>query len=123
MRIIIVLSFLFLFAQCKPGSDAGSASAGGGSSYEDYCVSFDTALNGVFEAKGMNGTMTWFGGREGTVDILGEDYNDMTCTFKITDCENGNVSMICNGGVFDTQILLFSPDSIEVNMMVYTRVK
>ena len=120
MRIVFALSIVFLFAQCQPGPGDSNGKV---FSYEDYCISIDKALNGAFEARGMTGTMTWTGGREGSVEIAGEDYNDMTCTYTVSNCQNGDMRMICDGGVFNTQIQLFSLDSIAVNKKVYTRVK
>lgn len=92
-------------------------------SYDDLCNSFNRALNGVFSSRYSEGTMTWKGGVKGTVEIAGADYNDMTCTYTVSDCSLGTVNMICDNSAYDTQILLFSPDSIKVGDAPYTRVK
>ena len=90
--------------------------------YETYCNSFNTALNGVFHDPTTEGTFTWKGGVAGTVEIAGAGYNDITCTYTVTDCEEGSVSMNCDGGGYDTQILLYTPDSIMVGQTVFVRV-
>lgn len=89
---------------------------------DPYCASFDQALNGVFKSIWQEGSMVWKGGTKGTVEIIGADFNEMTCEFEVISCEDGQISMLCNGSVFNTSIDLYSPDSIKINQMVYVRV-
>ena len=93
------------------------------STEEEFCKSFDIALNGTFKNDFQEGTMTWSGGREGTVEIAGVDYNEMTCTYKVPVCADGEIHMLCNGAAYNTAISLFTADSIMLGTTIYTRVK
>jgi len=101
----------------EAASDASTASE------EDYCASFDIALNGVFKTAYQEGTMTWKGGRKGSVEIAGVDFNEMTCTYNVPICGDAKIDMICNQAAYTTDILLFTPDSIMLGQTIYTRVK
>jgi len=67
--------------------------------------------------------MTWTGGREGSVEISGVDYNEMTCTYKVPVCADGIINMICNGAAYNTSISIFTVDSILLGTTTYTRIK
>ncbi len=125
MRIYIIVSILFLLAACKPSNvvNGSSATAITNTTVPDYCASFDIAFNGVFSDGFSEGTMTWKGGTEGTLEISGIDYNEMTCTYKVTNCELGQISMICNQSGYDTTVDLYTADSIRLGTTIYTRVK
>lgn len=90
---------------------------------EEFCKSFDIALNGAFKNDFQEGTMTWKGGREGTVEIAGVDYNEMTCTYTVPVCADGMISMMCNGAAYNTAVTLYTADSMMLGNTIYTRVK
>ena len=129
MRIVFLIFFVSIIYSCNQGSNnrgggnQGASNVPGELTYDQYCASFNRALNGVFVNKDMEGTMTWSGGVKGQVDVAGPDYNDVTCTYEITDCTKGAITMICDGGGYNTSISLFSPDSIWVGQTPYTRLK
>jgi len=121
-RFILLISIAAVISCGQPSGKSGVAGEVS-SNYEDYCASFTTALNGVFSTPHARGTMTWIGGLQGSVEIGGADYNDMTCTYVIEDCENGIIKMNCDGAGYDTEISLFTPDSIKLGPTTYTRVR
>jgi len=67
--------------------------------------------------------MTWTGGLEGSVEIAGQDYNEMTCTYKIPDCAQTTINMICNQSGYNTNLIIYTQDSMMLGTTVYTRVK
>lgn len=79
------------------------------------------ALSGSFQTNHMEGTMTWSGGLSGTVEISGLDYNDMTCTYTIPDCTTGVIQMNCNGAGYNTNLIVFSKDSMQLGPTAYSR--
>ena len=119
MRLYYISIFVMLLFSCKPatkgpsstsfesivGNNAPSALAT--IDQTKFCESFDITLNGVFSDGFSEGTMTWKGGREGTVEIMGVDYNEMICSYKITNCSLGQISMICNQSAYDTTMDLY----------------
>ena len=137
MRLYSISIFLLCLFSCKPSNEAVAP----GSTFEvvtsqstgaavttlidqaRFCKSFDLALNGVFSDNFSEGTMTWSGGTEGTVEISGVDYNEMTCSYKVTDCATGQISMVCNQSAYNTTMDLYTADSIKLGTTVYTRGK
>lgn len=89
----------------------------------DKCELIDKTLVGVFSNDLQEGTMTWSGGLNGSVDIAGPDYNDIVCTYIISDCESNQINMNCNGAPYDSELIVYNRDSMKLGMIVYTRVK
>lgn len=116
-KIVFVISVLFLFASCaqKKEQTYGEVS--------DRCTLIDQTLIGIFSNPYQEGTMTFTGGLNGSVDIAGQDYNDIVCTYIITDCESNKMSMNCNGAPYESDLFVYTRDSIMVGMTTYTRVK
>lgn len=90
---------------------------------EDPCLLIDQTLIGTFRSPIMDGTMTFSGGVKGTVDISGNDYNDITCSYNIDDCSGKNMSMLCDGSSYTAEFEIYSRDSIRVDALRYSRVK
>ena len=85
------------------------------------CDPFASALNGTFSSPYLDGTWQFNGGLNGTVDIAGIDFNDITCTYSVVDCSIGSVDMDCQGQTTNVIIELFSQDSIKIGPTVYLR--
>jgi len=90
---------------------------------EDPCLRIDQTLIGSFRNPIMEGTMTFSGGVKGSVDISGNDYNDITCTYTIDDCTGTKMNMLCDGSAYMAEFEIFNRDSIRVDAMIYSRVK
>ncbi len=90
---------------------------------EDPCMRIDQTLIGTFKSPIMEGTMTFSGGVKGTVDISGNDYNDITCSYTIDDCAGTKISMLCDGSAYQAEFEIYNRDSIRVDAMRYGRVK
>jgi len=122
----MTISVCLISCDNKSGAIADGASTGASdntATEADYCRSFELTLNGAFESNFQSGSMTWTGGREGSVEISGVDYNEMTCTYKVPVCADGIINMICNGAAYNTSISIFTVDSILLGTTTYTRVK
>ncbi len=78
-------------------------------------------LNGKFQHDLNQGVVTWEGGLNGTIEFAGADYNDMICTYSISDCENGTINMTCDGAPFTTQVIIQASDTIMLNSNRYVR--
>ena len=78
-------------------------------------------LSGQYKHVANEGVVTWTGELEGSVDFSGVDYNDMTCTYKITDCKTGEIIMNCNGANFNTAIEVNEDNSIMLNSNLYNK--
>ncbi|MFT4565555.1 MAG: hypothetical protein ACI9FN_000508 [Saprospiraceae bacterium] len=90
---------------------------------DDPCLRIDQTLIGNFRSPIMEGTMTFSGGVKGTVDISGNDYNDITCSYTIEDCMGTKMSMLCDGSAYQAEFEIYNRDSIRVDAMSYGRVK
>ena len=112
----LILIFLLLIS-CNQNSRKANLNS------SDPCAKYGQALNGVFTSDLSDGTMTWVGGIKGEVDIQGAGYNDMTCTYEIVDCVNGNIDMLCVGSGYQTKVIVFSADSIELGDIPYYRME
>lgn len=135
MRLYFISLILLLLYSCKPSTEVEAPSAFESIVNSDapsaleainqtkFCESFDITLNGAFWDGFSDGKMTWSGGVEGTVEISGVDYNEMTCTYKVTNCALGQISMVCNQSAYDTTMDLYTADSIKLGTTVYTRVR
>jgi hypothetical protein len=88
---------------------------------KDPCDQINTLLNGEFVNPYREGRAIFKGGLEGTADIGGMDYNSMICTYVITDCETGAISMMCDNAPFNTNIIYMSKDSFELAGVLYYR--
>ncbi len=86
----------------------------------DPCSSY-SILKGKYKHDFNKGTVSWQGELTGTIEFTGEDYNDMICSYSITDCDNGSINMTCNGAPFATQIIIQAPDTILLNSNRYIR--
>lgn len=86
----------------------------------DPCASF-ALLNGQYKHDFNQGVVTWEGYLNGTIEFAGADYNDMICTYSITDCENGTINMTCDGAPFATQVIIQASDTIMLNSNRYIR--
>ncbi len=123
---ILFISLIALLASCNSSSTGGANQANTAPAVPteaDYCASINLALNGVFANPNQEGTMTWTGGTSGSVEIKGVDYNEMTCTYTVPNCEDGMISMICNTSMYDTYVQLYTPDSMLLGTTTYVRVK
>lgn len=122
---ILLISLIALLASCNSSSSGGTnqTATPAAPTEADYCASINTALNGVFRNPAQEGTMTWTGGTTGSVEIKGVDYNEMTCTYTVPNCEEGMVSMICNTSMYDTYLQLYTADSMLLGTTTYVRVK
>ncbi len=110
---------LFLIFSCKQQNQGSTETI----KSSDPCEKYTRTLNGVFAAPYMEGTMTWSGGLEGTVDIEGVDYNDIVCQYRIADCLNGTINMVCNESGYDTRLEIITQDSIRLDNIGYSRVQ
>jgi len=109
-RWIVIIITVFAFLQsCKEPPP-------------DPCDRYNL-ITGAFSTFGMEGTMTFSGGIDGRIDIRGLDYNDMTCTYQILNCETGQADMNCDGAGINRVLKVISADSIQVSQIVYVRVK
>ena len=123
LSLSIAISLILCLSACQPNQKASPVVDAQGNTEDDYCNSFNLALNGAFEAKFMEGTMIWQGGTEGTVEIRGVDFNEMTCSYIVPDCSVGQLSMNCDGSAYATSITLYTQDSMLLGTTIYTRVK
>ena len=89
----------------------------------DPCAVYEIALNGTYEARLMEGTMTFEGGMRGFMTAEGPDYNDMDCGYVILDCVEGTASMNCAGAPHETTLQAIASDTVIVSGVVYIRVK
>lgn len=88
---------------------------------DDPCQRYEL-LVGSFVKRGAEGTMTFSGGLDGTLEVTGEDYNDINCTYKIIDCNTGTTEYICAGSMsYQNRLIILSPDSIQIGQSYYTR--
>lgn len=86
------------------------------------CEMYST-IEGAYATSHMEGTFTFVkNGLAGTIEILGRDFNDMTCTYEITDCEAGVANMTCDGAPYQSKIIVISPDSVQIGNSVYVKV-
>ena len=90
---------------------------------DDPCLRIDQTLIGTFRNPIMEGSMTFTGGLKGSVDISGNDYNDITCTYTIDDCAGKNMNMLCDGSAYTAEFEIFNRDSIRVDAMHYGRLR
>lgn len=112
MKYIISLSLLLLLISCQSGQKKLTPC-------ERYGL-----LSGSYSNYASQGEFTFIkGGQEGTIEITGVDYNEMTCNYVIQNCENGQANMNCDGSSFDTRIVVMSADSVEINNQLYIRNK
>ena len=118
-----VLFFCLLFAIGCQNQPSSSSSIATPQNYQEYCDMLNKSLIGSFATRYAEGTMTWNGGLTGSVEIAGSDYNEMTCTYEIVNCETGSIKMICDGGVFNTTVEMISLDSMKINNTGYRRVQ
>lgn len=116
------LQFLF-FITCVLFACQQSPSSSNSTPQSDPCTIYNNTLNGVFASKYMEGTMTWNGGINGTVEITGVDYNDMTCMYTVPDCTVSQIRMNCNGAGYDTELIVYSVDSFKLGPTAYARVQ
>lgn len=121
MKFYFTFSLFTLILACNPNHSNNTTSKLSDSS--DPCSKYAETLNGAFAVSYMEGAMVWNGGLAGSVDIAGNDYNDMTCTYTVSDCIEGTVSMRCNTSLYDTRLIIYSRDSMLLGENVYTRVK
>ncbi|MEL6122690.1 MAG: hypothetical protein AAFR14_03140 [Bacteroidota bacterium] len=115
IQLATVVFVLLILLSCGPKKDNFGA-------IEDDCQKIDIALIGSFQTSHLEGTMTFSGGLNGSVEIAGLDYNDMTCTYIISDCSSQKMSMNCEGAPNETELEILSRDSIRVGLSIYTRV-
>lgn len=80
-------------------------------------------LNGPFETDYLEGVMKFSGGMSGTIEIVGVDYNDMDCTYTVTDCMTGQANMVCDGAAHQNTLRMISRDTVLIGESTYTRVK
>lgn len=109
----IVCLYLVFFASCEGLS---------GTKSQDPCDLYEY-LKGPFETDYLEGTMTFSGGMNGTIEIMGVDYNDMDCTYKITDCITGQADMVCDGAPHQSTLKMISKDTVLVGESTYIRAK
>ncbi len=115
----VLWSFLFsvtLLAACD-NSTKSDASA---TISTDPCAVYDQ-LKGPFSAGHMRGSMIFSGGLSGTMEVTGVDYNEMTCTYTITDCATGTADMKCDGAPYQTTITFDGADRIKIGSIPYDR--
>ncbi len=110
-----LLVTIFLITACKPGEPRVNSG--------DPCSKYEVWLNGIFSTDMIEGTMTFTGGLAGEMDVSGVDYNDVTCSYSVTDCTKGLVDMDCQGQVHQETILVYSADSIKIGARIYLRVE
>lgn len=87
---------------------------------KDDCSDY-RQLSGQYKHVANEGVVTWNGDLVGSVNFSGVDYNDMTCTYEITDCKTGEVIMNCNGANFNTAIEVNEDNSIMLNSNLYNK--
>lgn len=123
-KIFILCTILFSLTACNSKNSASTDSRTDAiEESSGPCAKYEQALSGIFSSKYMEGTMSWSGGISGTLEISGVDYNDMTCTYAVNDCIHGVINMNCNGGAYDTELIVYSADSIKLGPTAYFRVK
>ena len=125
--LALAMSWLMTSCENKTGAIANESSittnTSSAASTIGNCDKFERALNGDFANSFQVGTMSWSGGTNGQVEISGVDYNDITCTYTIPDCNDEVINMICNQAAYNTTIIVLSEDSIKLGTTTYTRVK
>ena len=103
----LIISFSLALFSCKFSKD-------------EYCNDY-LQLAGQYKHVVNEGVVTWTGELTGTVDFSGVDYNEMTCTYQITDCESGTILMNCEGADFPTTIIINEDQSIMLNSSIYKK--
>jgi len=88
---------------------------------KDSCSEY-TQLSGKYKHAVNEGVVTWTGELTGTVDFAGVDFNEMTCTYELIDCETGALKMNCNGADFETTVEIREDNSILLNTSLYKKI-
>lgn len=88
---------------------------------KDTCADY-TELSGQYKHAVNEGVVTWAGEFKGTVDFAGVDFNEMTCTYELIDCETGALKMNCNGADFETTVEIREDNSILLNSSLYKKI-
>jgi len=114
---LLLLCLVICVAACGGKKDKGLGDV------SDMCQLIDETLIGTFAVGYQEGIWVFSGGLNGSVDISGKDYNDITCNYIISDCSNNKISMNCNGAPYETDLVVYNRDSIKVGVTTYTRVK
>lgn len=113
MKNALPIFAFFLIAACSGSSKKADISAG--------CESY-LKISGQYAIDIREGTVTVAGLETGTVDFSGVDYNDVTCTYRIEDCRNGQAEMRCNGSLVKTNILLLSDEVLLIDGEKFQRI-
>lgn len=121
MRFLLCLKFtiLVIILSCSGSCNNSNASK----APADPCDTYEQALNGVFQAELYEGTVTFIGGLEGTMETNGHQFNSMICKYVISDCVNGLASMTCEDSPFGIPISILGPDQVQINENIYNRIK
>jgi len=113
--VVIALGLWTMLLACKPKRSNSLPS--------DPCLRIEQTLIGNFNTALMEGSMNFSGGLSGSVDISGRDYNDITCTYRITDCARDTLNMNCNGALYNAGFQILSRDTIRIDHLTYIREK
>ncbi len=114
--LIVCIAMMALLG-CQPSSSHTQITS------SDPCDRLAEALNQTYFSSTKEGFLAFKGGLKGTLDISGIDYNSMICTFTVTNCADGTLSMICDGGQFNTNFSFLSRDTVFFGDATYIRKK
>ncbi len=111
IALALIIAFIFTLSSCdtKPKASPGC---------DEYLK-----IAGEYKSATRDGIMTVAGIESGTVDFSGVGYNDMTCSYQIEDCRNGQATMNCNGAVVKTNLTVLSDDIITIDGEKYRRIQ
>lgn len=107
MKTILIILFSTLLIGCNYNK-------------KDNCSNY-RQLSGQYQHAINEGVVLWTGALTGSVEFSGVDFNDMTCTYEITDCETGTISMNCGGSNFETTVVVREDNSIMLNSSLYNK--
>jgi hypothetical protein len=111
MKTYLIIAFSALIMSCNYGKKDDR---------NNNCSDYQS-LSGTYQHSVNEGKVIWSGELTGTVDFSGVDFNDMTCSYEVTDCETGAIVMNCNGANFNTTIELLENNSIMLNSSLYKK--
>ncbi len=82
---------------------------------DDNCAPYKTLSGEYDHVINDGGSIIWNGELTGTIEFQGANFNEMVCTYTVTDCTNGGITMICDGSKFETRIILEDDGGVVLN--------